>query len=532
MGASRNRVDLVGRDEEITSLRDLVDSAATLRGRIMVIEGESGIGKTRLVEEVLAYSKVREYRVFKSACEELERTLPFAAIGRALGADRHSPDIRLAAIGELLVGKISEEALPLSPGHSELRFRVLEEVIGFVEHSASVGPTVIVIEDVHWADLSSLLALRALGGRIAPLRVALLVTLRPTPRTPELATVLAGFRAAGADQRFLEPLQDDAVNGILTSVVGAMPGPRLRRQAAGAGGNPLYVFELATALVDAELVELVDDCVELREARLPSSLRQTIMRRLNFLSPATIRVLQMASILGSSFAVNDLSMCLKAPTIELLPSLEEALSSGVVEEADERLAFRHDLVRMVIYETLPAAVRKGLHLDVGRALAAAGRPPDEVAPHMILGASAGDQEAIRLLHRAARSIASRAPGSAVELLQRAVELVGPRDPLRDELITELVAALVWAGQPGDAEDLARAALNRPVKADVVGNLHWALAQAVAVQGRLGEALRHTEAAVGEPRLTGGRRARLMADAAQWKFYTGTSKDQKRRRSRQ
>jgi predicted ATPase len=290
---------------------------------------------------------------------------------------------------------------------------------------------VVAVEDLQWADPSTLLVLQRLGRRVGQLPLLLVGTARPVPRSQELEACLRGLRASEATELPLGPLDEAATTRLVEQLVGAPPGPGLLRQVAGAGGNPLFVTELVGALLRDHSIELGSSgTAELTTVGMPSSLPLLILHRLSFLAPATLELLRVASVLGSSFAVTDLSLVVGRPTAGLLAALEEALGAGVLEPRGELLGFRHDLIREALYQDLPAPMRQGLHRDAGLELAGAGAPPERVAEQLVRGASPGDARAVAWLQRAARQAAPRAPAVAVELLGRALELAGPSDQLR------------------------------------------------------------------------------------------------------
>ncbi|HYZ47242.1 MAG TPA: LuxR C-terminal-related transcriptional regulator, partial [Actinomycetota bacterium] len=143
-----------------------------------------------------------------------------------------------------------------------------------------------------------------------------------------------------------------------------------------------------------------------------------------------------------------------------------------------------------------------------------------IAPHVAIGASTGDIEAIEWLRRAGRRVAARAPSVAADFLRRALELSDPADPVTAEIGAELAVSLALAGQPAEALARAHDALALARDPATVGLLRWVLGSASAVLGRLTDALHYTELAAREEGLPPGRRARLLADVSQWRFYTG------------
>jgi predicted ATPase/DNA-binding CsgD family transcriptional regulator len=511
VGADPRR-GLVGRSIELDRLRLAVRRVAGGAGRVMLVTGESGIGKTCLVAEGLAVAVDAGFQVFRGAADELEQRRPFGAIGDCLGLGRRAIDSRRAAIARLLT---EDQGAGIGGGWfgdaPQAEFRVVEAVVALVEDLSARSPVMLAVEDLQWADPSTLLVLHRLGRQVRQLPILLVCTARPVPRSQELERCLQGLRAGGAAELALGPLDAVAVAQLVERLVDATPGPSLRRQVVGAGGNPLFVTELVGALQRDGAIELrPDGTAELTTVDLPPALPLLILHRLSYLARSTLELLRVASVLGSGFAVTDLSLVVGRPTAGLLAALEEAMAAGILEQRGEQLGFRHDLIREALYRDLPAAMRRGLHLDAGRALAAAGAPPERVAEQLVRGASAGDTQAVDWLRRAARRAAPRAPAVAADLLERALELVDPTDPARDGLLAEQAVSLMWAGRLVDAEAVCREVLSRGHVPDIDATLRLCLLQTLLGRGLLEEALRQADAAVATQQLSPSDQVRFQA----------------------
>jgi DNA-binding CsgD family transcriptional regulator/tetratricopeptide (TPR) repeat protein len=503
---------LAGRSAEVDQLRSAVRQVAGGTGRTLVVVGEAGIGKTRVVDAGLADADDLGVRVFEGAADELEQRRPFGVIADCLATGRSATERERAAVTGLLGEDSGADVfggwLADAP---QAEFQIVEGFVALVEALSVQNPVVLVVEDLQWADPSALLVLYRLARRVGQLPLLLVCTVRPVPRSAELEGCLRGLRAAGASELGLGPLDAMAVAKVIEQLVGGPPGPRLLRQVARAGGNPLFVTELVDALQRDGAIRLrPDGAAELTTVGMPPSLPLLILHRLSFLAPATLELLRVASILGSSFALTDLSLVVGRPTAGLLAALEQALAAGILEQRGELLGFRHDLIREALYQDLPAPVRRGLHLDAGRALAGAGAPAERVAEQLVRGASAGDTQAVAWLQRAARQAAPRAPTVAVDLLGRALELAGPADPARDGLLAEQAVSLMWAGRLADAEATCREVLARTHDRDTAAMLRLCLMQTLLGRGRMEQALQEVETAVASQQLSDPERVRLQA----------------------
>ena len=499
-----------GRAAEIAVLRDAVDRVLSGRPAVVLIEGEAGIGKTRLLAGVLEDARGRGMQVAAGRAEELERTRPFGLVAAAFGCVRSSPDPRRAAIAALLASRGGDRGPITVTSDPGLRFRAVDAFADLAEELALAGPLVIGVDDLQWADPSSLLTLAAVSRRLAYLPVALIGCLRPSPRIPELDRLAGLLLDAGGRILAVRGLTERAVAELVAEAVAAVPGPGLLAGISGAAGNPLFVTELLGALAQEGAIETAGGRAEVAEVTLPPTLRLTILRRLSFLSEDTLQALRAASILGSSFTVTELSVTMARPALELSVVLAEGIAGQVLEEYGDVIRFRHDLIRDAIYEDLPLSVRRGLHREAGQRLAQTGAPALQVAEQLARGAGQGDAEAIGWLTRAAREAAARSPDIAASLLERAAGLMAPADPGRDRLLAERASSLMVSGRNADALAACRSLLDRDLDPQVDGPVRICLGRALLAQGQVRDALRELEQAGSSPALPGAERAAARA----------------------
>jgi DNA-binding CsgD family transcriptional regulator len=416
-----------GREGETAILDDAIDRAAAGRLAVVLIDGEAGIGKTRLLQDALEKAQCRGLRVAEARAAELERARPFGLIAAMFGCTRSAPDPRRAAIGELLASGDGGDGLdggdrghwghwgPVTvtsdPG---LQFRVVDAFADLAEELALDGPLVIGADDLHWADPSSLVTLGALAARLGGLPAAIIGCFRPAPVVTGLERLARGLEAAGGRRLSLRGLDGRAVTELVAAALGAAPGQRLQAGISGAAGNPLFVTELLGALAREQMITITGGEAEVADLRMPPALRLTILRRISFLAEGTLQTLRFASVLGTSFTLADLVEVTGRPAADLSMKLAEPLRARVLEDDGTRLRFRHDLIRDAIYQDLPASVRGALHREAGQRLAAAGAPAAQVAEHLAREARRGDAEAIGWLTRTARQAGVTSPDAAAE----------------------------------------------------------------------------------------------------------------------
>ena len=521
MGSAVPVPRLRGRAAEIGTLGEALDRVASGRSAVVLIEGEAGIGKSRLLDEVLEGARSRGMQVTAGRAEELERTRPFGLVGGAFGCVRSSPDPRRAAIAALLASEGPGERGPITVTSDQgLRFRVVDAFADLAEELALSGPLVIGLDDLQWADPSSLLTLATVGRRLAYLPVALVGCFRPSPRVAELDRLAGVLEDSGARHLTVRPLAAEAVAGLVAETVAAEPGPGLLARISGAAGNPLFVTELVGALVQEGAIETAGERAEAAELTLPPTLRLTILRRLSFLSEDTLRELRVASILGSGFSLADLATVTGRPAVQLSVVLAEAIRARVLEDDGAVLRFRHDLIRESIYADLPAGVLRDLHREAGQRLARSGAPALQVAEHLARGAVQGDADAIGWLTRAAREAGERSPDVAADLLERAAALMDLADPGRDRLLAERASSLMLAGRIADAAAACRLLLGRDHDRSVTGPVRICLGHVLLAQGHVHDALRELERAAESPVLTGAESAAARAWAGYARLWLG------------
>ena len=301
--ALRPAAGLVGRDRELDVIGELLRALRRGAAPPLLVEGEAGIGKTRLVQALADLAHGEGLIVFHGSAHPFARMRPFGVVAEALELRRRSFDPLRSAIAGLLVGG----------GTVDLRFRVLEEVVDLLETTCSETPVVLILEDLHWADDSSLLAFRSIAHSLSHVPLLLVGTLRPAPRRRELDELLGECASAGARLVSLRSLPAHDVEALVQAQLGLPPGPFLASMLGKAGGNPLWLVEILRSLSIEGWLRRSSEFAEATADELPGSLRDLVLRRLGYLPTATLELLQVASVLGDAVSIHDLAVVRRRP---------------------------------------------------------------------------------------------------------------------------------------------------------------------------------------------------------------------------
>jgi len=506
----RTVAPFIGREAELSRLRALLAGASEHRPVARaVIVGAPGIGKTRLVDELIASSEERRLTTLHGTCRALDQSrafAPFVEAAQAGTAATHSELVSLLATSAAEVWQADLQALPPA-----LRFQEIDRVAAVITSNSLRQPILIVVEDLQWADAATIGVLHRLATTPGHARIVMVCTMRPHPTDAyvlELASELVG---GGGLQIKVEPLDPSAVHEMTTAILGATPGPRLSKIVDGARGHPLFLTELISALQQDGLVEVRDGVAETPHRIMRPTLRMTLLTRLGFLPSATIELLRVAAVLGRSSALRELALAVGQSSDRVAEGLRDAVNAGLLTDDSERVAFAHDLIRDALYLDMPRSMRRELHRSVAMALIADGATPAAIASQLELAARRGDELAVRWLRAAAAQEARRSPDVAVRLLQRARKVAAPSAEMRHEVEADLTAALVSAGRLGEALRVSEEALLDSPMPSARSKLHRARADALFWSERNREAAAELERAVRGIPSGALQRGRLLAE---------------------
>ncbi|MGM1061631.1 helix-turn-helix transcriptional regulator [Saccharothrix sp. Mg75] len=480
---------LAGRERELGRLLALVDDLSQGRGAALLVEGEAGIGKTALVKAACEVAAAKGFRVCRGAGDELGRPLPLLPLLDALAA-----------------------------GRAESSAVTAERLLARVDDLCAIGPVVLVLDDLQWADKASVAVWRWLAELVHQLPLLLVGVLRPLPRRDDVAAL-----RKGVERLPLPRLDPAAVVELVGALAGGAPDEALARLAEDAGGNPLYLVELVEALLRGGVVEVdATGVARLVELGVPPSLSAAIADRIGFLGEDVRRVLVAAALLGVDFPVADLAAVLGRRVVELLPALQEATVAGVLVDGTAGLSFRHPLVRTALYDEVPEAARGAWHVEAARALADTGAGVDRVTRQLLAADDRVPDWVADWLVAHGSTLVAHAPEAAVDLFGRVVTSpsAGGR---RVVLLAHLAEARFRCGDHHGAESVALAGLEHGVLVD----LHWTLAQCRSMTGRSAETLTEVDRALALPSLTPSDRARLLVLAARAHWDMGQLDDAER-----
>jgi class 3 adenylate cyclase/tetratricopeptide (TPR) repeat protein len=379
--ARRAGAPLVGREEELRTLLEALESARLYEGTIVEVVGDPGLGKSRLIEALS--DEVSPDPFISIQCDEYEAMTPYHPFQILLhslletGAGRDA-DVthsilrrRVEASAPHLLPWLPLLAVPLgldlpdtpetAPLDGELRKRRLEEVVTDLIGMLLLSPTVIVFEDVHWLDEASADLLGHLAVTLGARPWLVVVTRRDRPTTFSVP------EAAHRVQVWLEPLSTDASARLIEQTIGelSLAPQHAEALAARAGGNPLFLTELIAA---ARRPEDFDD--------LPDSVEALLIREIDRLSPPARRMLRSAAVIGAAFELDLLRQCLGEPWDE---ETWAGLEDFVMPQEAGSYRFRHMMARDTAYEGLPYRRRRELHDRVGTIVEKRAQHPEDHA---------------------------------------------------------------------------------------------------------------------------------------------------------
>ena len=492
----------VGRERELMVLGAALRRASDGQGGIVLVSGDAGIGKTRLIEAFTGSLAGSDALMLWGHCSEWEGTpayWPWMQIGRTY-AERVDIEVLRADMGDgaqyltRVLGGIRDLVLDL-PAAPELdpeqaRFQLFEASSAFFRNSARRQPLVLVLDDLHWADEPSLLLLQYLAREIQSEPILILGTYRNVDvgrRSPLAKTLTALARERNSSRLVLRRLTESDVARYVAFHASHVPDTDLVAAIyRETEGQPFYLTEVVRLLAARGPLQRMGGRGQL-EIRIPESVREVIGQRLDQLSEGCNQILAVASVVGRDFSLNVLEMATERPASELLNLLDQSLRAQIIQETGRigTYRFSHSLIQQTLYEELSVARRAHLHQQIAAGLRHVFDEDDileELAHHYVLAVPLGTYEAavdfsIRAGDRAMDQVAWEA---AAKHYERALEVLQLQPAMSNRRRCEVHLALgsaYWlAGQAsvaqqhslmaaelaralGEAEFLARAALN-------------------------------------------------------------------------
>jgi DNA-binding CsgD family transcriptional regulator len=364
-------VSLVGRDREMSVLRTALDQARGGRGTAVMLEGEPGIGKTRLALELRDKAMKANFLVAHAAAYEADWLPPYAIWSeavRGLGTtliDAQPPDRRdvlLEVMPQLRGQRIAQPPPTLSLAES--RFRATDAVARLLLESTEQRPLLVVLDDLQWADPPSLdvIAYLARFLSVAQLMVVGAYRSGDVGLTHPLAPVLAELdRHTACVHVPVGALRDEDALALVDRSAADLPRELAREVVREANGHPFFIIEVARHLLESG--------VDAQPRSVPQSIRHAVAQRLANLAPTTRRLLAVACAFTRPFDFTVLAAMTELPDEELLAAVDEALEAQLLRSVEqERYEFSHVLIRRTLYDEMGPSRRARLHRRIGQAL--------------------------------------------------------------------------------------------------------------------------------------------------------------------
>jgi len=477
--AVAGRKAFVGREAESVALDRILEQARNGRGRVVMISGAPGVGKTRITAEFCIKAQGSGANAFVGGCSDRDDPapfLPFVEVLEAALAAAPNPTAFRDALGDeaaevarlmpQLTRMFPDIPPPLKVPPEQSRRLLLSSITKVIERAARKNPLILVFEDLHWADEGTLALLEHLARSISTMRLIVIGTYRDIeldPAGPLMHSLEGLIRQHLLERTDLRGLSRTAVGEMIRGLIGDEPAPALVSLIhSTTEGNPFFIEELFQHLVERGKLNTEGELrstLNVEDIEVPDNVRLVIGRRLARLSDPAQKALGTAAVFGCSFTFELLHAAIGGDADELLGCIDEAEGAGVitstVQYPEARFRFAHELIRRTIIDGQSAARRQRLHLNIAHAIEllcanSLEEHAEDLAHHFwSSGAAADPAKAVRYLQMAGeKAVRSSANVDAIGHFRKALQLITslPETPerLQQELSLEisLGAALI------------------------------------------------------------------------------------------
>lgn len=438
-------------------LETAVAAAANGSGRVVLVEGAPGLGKTLLLSHAVRAAQERGMTVLRARGGELERQFPFGValqLFEPFLSDASATERRRTLAGAAAhAGPVLTGQAPREQHDGEPDFAVLHGLHWVAANIADRRPLLLAVDDAHAADEASLRALLYTAQRIEDLSLAIVLTARPAPAggSGDARTALATDPLVRRLE--LAPLRPAAIAAIVRRRLPDADDAFCAACARATGGNPFFAHELLIELAAAGVPPTAEHAARVEQVG-PATIARAIVARLERLAPGAIPLAHAVAVLGDGAGMAHAARLAGVPRPQARTAADELAGADVLRPAPA-LGFVHPIVRQAVYLGIPAAERAQLHLEAAEIVRAEG--DERAAPHLLHAAPGGPPWVIACLHAAARrALAGGSPEVAARYIERALE-ESPPPPERARLLTDLGRAEARAGRPS-ATDRLRAAV--------------------------------------------------------------------------
>jgi DNA-binding CsgD family transcriptional regulator len=434
---------LLERDGELDQLAADLAGTRDGDGRSVLISGSAGVGKTALIGCIQRRAEAVGMLVLRARGVELEQGFAFGVVRqlfeRVLVGLKPDERSRLLIGPARAAGALLGASDPADLGAEYRSFAFLHGLYALTVNLADRGPIVILVDDAHWADSSSLRWLSYLAGRmdgVAALAVAAVRGSDASVAEPSLAAMAA---ASGTRVLAIQALSSAATSVLVEREFGPAAAQEFRAAChAATGGNPFFLGELFRALQAARVAPTAQGAARVAEQG-PATLARSVLLRTAGVSPDAAALARALAVLGSDA---ELRHAASLASLDDAAAAEAAsrLADARIIVGERRLSFAHPIVRSAIYADIASVSRAHAHGRAARLLSDTGAAAERVSAHLLAALPAGDPWSVRVLEEAAAdALGSGAPESAVVLLGRALA-----EPPRQEARSRILAELGWA----------------------------------------------------------------------------------------